>query len=88
MEYIKYTVVGNTYSSPQQVFFDNANTIQFINKGTSNVIIDELSLNLGPDESFTVYGNLGEVCISNYSLNFKAVGGENNNCLVITKQYA
>lgn len=61
----------------------NANSIIFVNQGTSNVTVDGFLLT--PNQSWNITGNENEINIKVYSFNFSGTG--NNQLTVIYKRY-
>jgi hypothetical protein len=61
----------------------NANSVIFVNQGTSNVTIDGFLLT--PNQSWNITGNRDEINIKVYSFNFSGVG--TNQLTVILKRY-
>ena len=79
----KYIIEFQQYGTPQQVP-TNCNTIQFVNAGTSTVIIDRV-LTLVAGQSFNVEGNINEV--TNKSINIAFGNSGTRNLIVIKKTY-
>lgn len=61
----------------------NANSVIFVNQGTSNVTIDGFLLT--PNQSWNITGNRDEINIKVYSFNFSGAGV--NQLTVILKRY-
>ena len=61
----------------------NANSVIFVNQGTSNVTVDGFLLT--PNQSWNITGNENEVNIKVYSFNFSGSGV--NQLTVIFKRY-
>lgn len=61
----------------------NANSIIFVNQGTSNVTVDGFLLT--PNQSWNITGNENEVNVKVYSFNFSGTGV--NQLTVIFKRY-
>ena len=61
----------------------NANSIIFVNQGTSNVTVDGFLLT--PNQSWNITGNRDEINIKVYSFNFSGAG--TNQLTVILKRY-
>lgn len=79
--------VNTTVISQNENVETLCNTVQFLNRGSSNVVINELNLTLLPGENFTLFGNYNERCISYFNIQFIAAVGEFNELLVIRKKY-
>jgi hypothetical protein len=84
MDLVKYTTDENAYSNTQRVE-SNCNTLQFINYGTNDVLINNV-IPLITNQTFTIEGNAGEICVRTFTLAFIDTGGTNN-CVVIKKNY-
>lgn len=80
----KYEVNFLQYSKQQIVQPKNCNTIQFVNNGTSNVIINQ-SATIIPGASLNIEGNENEIVITPFNISFSGAG--TNNCLVIVKTF-
>lgn len=63
----------------------NANSVLFINTGNVNVTIDGLALQ--PSQSWSIEGNLNEICVKIYNFIFDTAGGTNPSLTVIYKRY-
>jgi len=61
----------------------NANSLIFVNQGTTNVSIDGFVLT--PNQSWNITGNKDEINIKVYSFNFIGVG--TNQLTVVYKRY-
>ena len=61
----------------------NANSVIFVNQGTSNVTVDGFLLT--PNQSWNITGNRDEINVKVYSFNFSGVGV--NQLTVIFKRY-
>lgn len=61
----------------------NANSIIFVNQGTSNVTVDGFLLT--PNQSWNITGNENEMNVKVYSFNFSGTGV--NQLTVIFKRY-
>lgn len=61
----------------------NANSVIFVNQGTSNVTVDGFLLT--PNQSWNITGNQDEVNVKVYSFNFSGTG--TNQLTVILKRY-
>jgi hypothetical protein len=61
----------------------NANSVIFVNQGTSNVIVDGFLLT--PNQSWNITGNRDEINVKVYSFNFSGTG--TNQLTVILKRY-
>jgi len=61
----------------------NANSVIFVNQGTSNVTVDGFLLT--PNQSWNVTGNRDEINVKVYSFNFSGAGI--NQLTVILKRY-
>jgi hypothetical protein len=61
----------------------NANSVIFVNQGTSNVTVDGFLLT--PNQSWNITGNRDEINIKVYSFNFSGAG--TNQLTVILKRY-
>jgi hypothetical protein len=61
----------------------NANSVIFVNQGTSNVTVDGFLLT--PNQSWNITGNRDEINVKVYSFNFSGVGV--NQLTVILKRY-
>ena len=61
----------------------NANSVIFVNQGTSNVTVDGFLLT--PNQSWNITGNQDEVNVKVYSFNFSGTGP--NQLTVILKRY-
>jgi len=61
----------------------NANSVIFVNQGTSNVTVDGFLLT--PNQSWNITGNRDEINVKVYSFNFSGTGI--NQLTVILKRY-
>lgn len=61
----------------------NANSVIFVNQGTSNVTVDGFLLT--PNQSWNITGNRDEMNVKVYSFNFSGTG--TNQLTVILKRY-
>jgi hypothetical protein len=61
----------------------NANSIIFVNQGTSNVTVDGFLLT--PNQSWNITGNENEINVKVYTFNFSGAGV--NQLTVILKRY-
>jgi len=80
---LKYEVDFFTVEQSQYVPSD-CNSLVFINKGTSNVIIENVLLY--PSQSLAIEGNLTEVTYQRFFVNF-GTSTSGNNCVIIRKRY-
>jgi len=76
----KYTPVFIAYNTPQSIPTD-CNSIIFINLGTSNAVIENITL--APSQSFVIDGNENEETNATLQINF--TGGGQNNLVVVKK---
>jgi hypothetical protein len=76
----KYTPVFIAYNTPQSIPTD-CNSIIFINLGTTNAIIENITL--APSQSFVIDGNENEETNVTLQVNFSGVG--QNNLVVVKK---
>ena len=79
----KFDIDIVSYQTTQQVV-SNCNSIQFINIGTSNLIINN-SLTLITNQTFTVEGNEGELCVATFLIKFDNSG--TNSVTVVRKNF-
>lgn len=84
MELIKYSTDEQAYSSTQRVE-SQCNTLQFINYGTNQVLINNV-IPLITNQTCTFEGNTYELNVRTYTISFVDTGGTNN-CVVIKKNY-
>ena len=75
-----YTPVFIAYNTPQSIPTD-CNSIIFINLGTSNAVIENITL--APSQSFVIDGNENEETNVTLQINFN--GGGQNNLVVVKK---
>ena len=61
----------------------NANSIIFVNQGTTNVTVDGFLLT--PNQSWNIMGYTDELCVKTYSFNFSGAGV--NQLTVLFKRY-
>jgi len=61
----------------------NANSVIFVNQGTSNVTVDGFLLT--PNQSWNITGNRDEINVKVYSFNFSGTG--TNQLTLILKRY-
>jgi hypothetical protein len=61
----------------------NANSVIFVNQGTSNVTVDGFLLT--PNQSWNITGNQDEINVKVYTFNFSGAG--TNQLTVILKRY-
>jgi hypothetical protein len=78
----KYTPVFIAYNTAQSIPTD-CNSIIFINLGTSNAVIENITL--APSQSFVIDGNENEE--TNVTLQINFTGGGQNNLVVVKKIY-
>jgi len=76
----KYTPVFIAYNTAQSIPTD-CNSIIFINLGTSNAVIENITL--APSQSFVIDGNENEETNATLQINFS--GGGQNNLVVVKK---
>lgn len=76
----KYTPVFIAYNTPQSIPTD-CNSIIFINLGTTNAIIENITL--APSQSFVIDGNENEETNVTLQVNFSGAG--QNNLVVVKK---
>ena len=76
----KYTPVFIAYNTSQSIPTD-CNSIIFINLGTSNAVIENITL--APSQSFVIDGNENEE--TNVTLQINFTGGGQNNLVVVKK---
>jgi hypothetical protein len=76
----KYTPVFIAYDTAQSIPTD-CNSIIFINLGTSNAVIENITL--APSQSFVIDGNENEE--TNVTLQINFTGGGQNNLVVVKK---
>jgi hypothetical protein len=76
----KYTPVFIAYNTAQSIPTD-CNSIIFINLGTSNAVIENITL--APSQSFVIDGNENEETNATLQINF--TGGGQNNLVVVKK---
>jgi hypothetical protein len=76
----KYTPVFIAYNTAQSIPTD-CNSIIFINLGTSNAVIENITL--APSQSFVIDGNENEE--TNVTLQINFTGGGQNNLVVVKK---
>ena len=78
----KYITETKIFSSSSQTD-TNANSVIFVNQGTSNVTVDGFLLT--PNQSWNITGNENEINAKVYSFNFSGAGV--NQLTVILKRY-
>jgi hypothetical protein len=78
----KYITETKIFSQSSQTD-TNANSIIFVNQGTSNVTVDGFLLT--PNQSWNITGNENEINVKIYSFNFSGTGV--NQLTVIFKRY-
>jgi hypothetical protein len=64
-----------------------ANSLTFINYGTSVVTITNIGVILQPNQSFEIGGNAGEITNQRFFVTFSTGVGLVNNCNIILKRY-
>jgi hypothetical protein len=75
-----YTPVFIAYNTPQSIPTD-CNSIIFINLGTTNAVIENVTL--APSQSFVIDGNENEITNTTLQVNFTGAG--QNNLVVVKK---
>ena len=80
---IKFNTDFQIVSSGKQIA-SNCCDIIFFNLGSNEVIVELMPLM--QSQSFTIQGNIGELNVSNYNINFIDTGGTNS-LLIIRKYY-
>jgi hypothetical protein len=75
-----YTPVFIAYNTPQSIPTD-CNSIIFINLGTTNAVIENVTL--APSQSFVIDGNENEYTSATLQINFTGAG--QNNLVVVKK---
>jgi len=78
----KYITETKIFSASSQTDI-NANSVIFVNQGTSNVTVDGFLLT--PNQSWNITGNENEINVKVYSFNFSGSGV--NQLTVILKRY-
>jgi hypothetical protein len=78
-EYITETKIFSSSSQTDT----NANSVIFVNQGTSNVTVDGFLLT--PNQSLNITGNVDEINVKIYTFNFSGAG--TNQLTVILKRY-
>jgi hypothetical protein len=78
----KYITETKIFSASSQTD-TNANSVIFVNQGTSNVTVDGFLLT--PNQSWNITGNENEINVKVYSFNFSGSGV--NQLTVILKRY-
>ncbi len=78
----RYITETKIFSSSGQTD-SNANSILFVNQGTSNVTVDGFLLT--PNQSWAITGNENEMCIKTYTFAFSGTG--TNQLTVLFKRY-
>lgn len=89
MEDIKVTALNfevDFYTCDQSTYVGGYayNSLVFINKGTSNVSIE--SITLAPNQQFEISGNQGEYTMQRFFVNFGS-STTGNNVVVVRKRY-
>lgn len=82
MACIKYITETKIFQQSGQTD-TNANSVIFVNQGTSNVTVDGFLLT--PNQSWNITGNRDEINVKVYSFNFSGAG--TNQLTVILKRY-
>jgi len=78
----KYITETKVFSQSSQTD-TNANSVIFVNQGTSNVTVDGFLLT--PNQSWNITGNQDEINVKVYTFNFSGAG--TNQLTVILKRY-
>jgi hypothetical protein len=78
----KYITETKIFSASGQTD-TNANSVIFVNQGTSNVTVDGFLLT--PNQSWNITGNENEINVKVYSFNFSGTG--TNQLTVVLKRY-
>jgi hypothetical protein len=78
----KYITETKVFSASSQTD-TNANSVIFVNQGTSNVTVDGFLLT--PNQSWNITGNENEINVKVYTFNFSGAG--TNKLTVILKRY-
>lgn len=78
----KYITETKVFSQSSQTD-TNANSVIFVNQGTSNVTVDGFLLT--PNQSWNITGNENEINVKVYTFNFSGAG--TNQLTVILKRY-
>jgi hypothetical protein len=78
----KYITETKTFQQSGQTD-TNANSVIFVNQGTSNVTVDNFLLT--PNQSWNITGNVDEMNVKVYSFNFSGAGV--NQLTVVLKRY-
>lgn len=77
------------YITETKIFYDssqtdtNANSVIFVNQGTSNVTVDGFLLT--PNQSLNITGNQDEINVKIYTFNFSGSG--TNQLTIVLKRY-
>jgi len=82
MACIKFITETKIFQQSGQTDTD-ANSVIFVNQGTSNVTVDGFLLT--PNQSWNITGNRDEINVKVYSFNFSGTG--TNQLTVILKRY-
>ena len=80
---VKYEIDFFTAETSQYIASD-CNSLVFINKGTSTVVIENVTLY--PSQSLAIEGNYSEYTTQRYFVNF-GTSTSGNNCVIIRKRY-
>jgi len=83
---LEWETQGYTVDVPKYIE-SGANSLTFINYGTSVVTISNLGVVLQPNQSFEIGGNAGEITNQRFFVTFSTGAGLVNNCNVILKRY-
>jgi hypothetical protein len=83
--YNNYTVDFVPVNETRSVTFE-CNNITFVNKGSNNVTLQGL-LTLLPNDSLTIPGYPGEMCVQAWDIVFSNINSNGNFLLVICKNY-
>jgi hypothetical protein len=78
----KYITETKTFQQSGQTD-TNANSVIFVNQGTTNVTVDNFLLT--PNQSWNITGNVDEMNVKVYSFNFSGAGV--NQLTVVLKRY-
>jgi hypothetical protein len=78
----QYITETKIFSSSSQTD-TNANSVIFVNQGTTNVTVDGFLLT--PNQSLNITGNLNEINVKVYTFNFSGAGV--NQLTVVLKRY-
>lgn len=83
MGYIKFRFNADQVQTAKQYTL-NCIDVTFINSGTSTAFVE--NLNLPPGTSFSIQGNLGELCTESVNISFSA--GGTNLLQIVQRSYA